>query len=229
MPRAARIAFENGFFHVFNRGLAKQNIFADETDYKRFLQKLLELKTVKGFDHIVYAYILMPTHFHLLIQTKKSPIAQIMSSLLTSYSMYFNFKYKRGGPLFQNRFKSKLCDRDTYFLGASRYIMLNPVEAEIVAHPSEYPWSSYQEIFTTTSQYQIIDKKEIRKLIGDGGKRENYHKFLLEGIPIVKELGKQYTLNKQVEGSPKFNVKIQKKFVRERIRERINKLFNIRS
>lgn len=228
MPRAPRIAFENGFFHIFNRGLAKQDIFVEDADYRHFLTKLQELKDKKEFDHFVYAYVLMPNHFHLLMQTRKVPIATIMSSLLTAYSMYFNLKHKRVGTLFQNRFKSKLCDRGTYFLGASRYIMLNPVEGGIVKSPADYQWSSYKELFGSSS-FHIIDKEEINRLIGKSvSDRKNYHKFLLEGIPIVHELGKQYTFQKQIEGSPKFNVNMQKQFLRDKIRSKIEGWFKIR-
>lgn len=72
MPRIARVAFENGFFHVFNRGIAKQPIFFEKEDYQKFLQKLSDLKNKKHYDHIIYAYVLMPNHFHLLLQTKKN-------------------------------------------------------------------------------------------------------------------------------------------------------------
>jgi len=89
MPRGARISFENAFFHIFNRGLNKQKIFIDNQDYVTFLKRLVILKKDKEFDHSIYAYVLMPNHFHLLIQTRKNSISQIMTSLLTSYSMYF--------------------------------------------------------------------------------------------------------------------------------------------
>src|SRR3990167_4593128 len=166
MPRGPRIAFENAFYHVFNRGLDKQKIFLEDEDYKKFLQRLAELKTKNQFDHAIYAYVLLPNHFHLLVQTKKTPLAKIMSSLLTSYSMYFNKKYQRVGILFQNRFKSKLCDKESYFLGASRYIHLNPLEANLANKLEDYLWSSYQELFGH-ADYSLLDKTEIVRLIGE--------------------------------------------------------------
>lgn len=227
MPRVSRIAFENGFFHIYNRGVARELIFIEEGDYQKFLTKLQELKTRHDYDYYVYAYVLMPNHFHILMQTQTTPIATVMSSLLTSYSMYFNKKYKRAGPLFQGRFKSKLCDRDSYFLGASRYIHLNPIEAGIVQKLADYPWSSYQEIFGTSS-FQIINKKEVSRLIGKGREKDSYHQFILDGMPILASLKEQYTLNKQVEGPPKFNVMSQKQFLREKIRRKIDGWFKIR-
>lgn len=227
MPRVPRIAFENGFFHIYNRGVARQPIFVEEGDYQKFLTKLQELNTKYDYDYYVYAYVLMPNHFHILMQTQTTPIATVMSSLLTSYSMYFNKKYDRVGPLFQGRFKSKLCDRETYFLGASRYISLNPIEAGIVEKLEDYPWSSYQEIFGN-SAYQIINKKEVTRLIGKGREKDSYHQFIIDGMPILDSLKEQYTLNKQVEGPPKFNVMSQKQFLREKIKRKIDNWFKIR-
>lgn len=216
MPRMPRVAFENAFFHVFNRGIAKQSVFLDEQDYKKFLLRLHELKTKKHFDHEIYAYVLMPNHFHLLLQTKKVPIAKIMTSLLTSYSMYFNRKYQRVGPLFQNRFKSKLCDRDSYFLGASRYIHLNPIEAGIVTSLGEYPWSSYQEIFGT-KDFLLINRDEVSRLIGiTEVDRQGYLQFLLDGIDELESLRTEYAFERDIEGGPKFNVLSQKKYLRRR-------------
>lgn len=216
MPRGPRIAFENAFFHVFNRGLNKEKIFIDASDYQKFLQRLEELSTSDNFDHTIYAYVLMSNHFHLLIQTRKTPISKIMTSLLTSYSMYFNRKYDRVGTLFQNRFKSKLCDKDSYFLGASRYIHLNPIEAGLSSDLKNYPWSSYQEIFGL-SDYKILDSIEISRLIGESEKdKENYHKFLLEGIERLEDLRQEYTFDKDIEGNPKFYTISQKKYLRRK-------------
>lgn len=179
------------------------------------------MKVKNKFDHAIYAYVLMPNHFHLLVQTKKIPISKIMTSLLTSYAMYFNKKYKRVGILFQNRFKSKLCDKDSYFLGASRYIMLNPIEAGLARYLKDYPWSSYDELFGQ-AEFNIVDKEEIGRLIGETEKeKESYHKFLLSGIKMIEDLSSEYTFDKDIEGEPKFNTISQKKYLRRK--NRLNK------
>ena len=161
----------------------------------------------------------MPNHFHILLQTRKTPIAKIMSSLLTSYSMYFNLKNNRVGSLFQNRFKSKLCDKDEYFLVASRYIHLNPVAAGLVKDVSEYRWSSYQEIFGT-SQFSIVDKDEVRRLIGDTNREKaSYQNYILEGqSQLWEELTIQCSMDRDVEGAPLFNTLSQKKYLRRKKR-----------
>ncbi|OGG21259.1 hypothetical protein A3D03_02710 [Candidatus Gottesmanbacteria bacterium RIFCSPHIGHO2_02_FULL_40_13] len=218
MPRGPRIAFENAFFHVYNRGVAKQPIFLEDSDFEKFLRRITELKNKNGFDHAIYAYVLMPNHFHLLLQTKKVPLSKVMTSLLTSYSMYFNRKYKRVGTLFQNRFKSKLCDKDSYFLGASRYILLNPIEAGIVSDIQAYPWSSYHELFGET-KYSIIDRDEVKRLIGETEKDKwSFHSFLLEGIKKIESLRNQYTFDREIEGEPLFKSLSQKKYLRRKLK-----------
>lgn len=213
MPRGPRLAFEHAFFHVYNRGVAKQPIFLDEGDYQYFLKKLKDLKEKKHFDHEIYAYVLMPNHFHVLIQANRVPIGKVMASLSTSYSMYFNKKYHRVGPLFQNRFKSKLCNRDTYFLGASRYILLNPVEAGIATRIEDYPWSSYYELFG----FQSILTPDVRRLIGENEKeKETYRQFLFDGTKRTSDIAKEYTFERDIEGAPRFQTLTQKKWLRRR-------------
>lgn len=216
MPRGVRISFENAFYHVFNRGLNKQKIFLEDGDFIYFLKKLDNLKKEKNFDHSIYSYVLMPNHFHLLIQTRKINISQIMSSLLTSYSMYFNHKYERVGVLFQNRFKSKLCDKETYFLGASRYIHLNPIEAGIVSNLNDYQWSSFQDIFNRP-KVRVIEDSDIKELFNFCGmSRDQYIQFISEGTVIINDLHKDYTFEKEIAGSNLFNSRNQKKFLRRR-------------
>lgn len=214
MPRGPRLHFENAFYHVFNRGVAKQPIFLDDSDHHNFLLKLLFLKTKKHFDHSIYSYVLMPNHFHLLIQTRKIPISKIMASLLTSYSMYFNIKHKRVGTLFQNRFKSKLCQKESYFLEASRYIHLNPLRAKLCSDLEKYPWSSYHELFGNSS-YAIIEREEVSMFIGDRPQEKNFYlEFLQREIEKIDEMDKIFSFEKDIEGSAAFSTLSQKKYLR---------------
>lgn len=216
MPRSPRVSFENAFFHVFNRGVAYQQIFLDDKDYEKFLKRLVELKAKNRYDHAIYAYVLMPNHFHLLIQTKTTPISKVMTSLLTSYSMYFNRKYKRVGTLFQNRFKSILCDKDSYFLGASRYIHLNPIEGGLTRNLKDYPWSSYQELFGN-SRFSLVDSLGVVRLIGETEKeKQQYHQFILEGIGKIEDISREYTFDREIEGESQFYTLSQKKYLRRR-------------
>ncbi len=167
---------ENGFYHIYNRGVEKRNIFLDEQDYKVFLSylkiylspkeesvdgvnnnenldyvdkniKISRLYTLNNFFNKIdlICYVLMPNHFHLeLRQANKKDIEVFMRSLITKFSMYFNKKYKRVGPLFQGRYKAVLILGDEYLLHLSRYIHLNPLELLSNGQLLQsYPWSSY--------------------------------------------------------------------------------------
>lgn len=138
------------FYHVYARGLNKQRIFRDQADFVKYLQlferylSLAESKNQVGLSFPNYfnrvelvCFCLMPNHFHLLIyQRQQGTMTQFMRSLLTSYSMYFNKKYKRTGPLFESRYKASLISDDTYLEHITRYIHLNPRDWQ------EYEYSS---------------------------------------------------------------------------------------
>ena len=218
MPRTARITFPNAFHHILNRGAGGQKIFLEPRDYQRFLEKLEELG--RRFDHLVFAYVLMPTHFHLLVQVKKTPLGKIMSCLQTSHAVYFAKKYGHSGPLFQSRFKSLLCDKDEYFLELSRYILLNPLRAGLVKKLEDYPWSSYQELFGSSS-FKIIDREEIKRLVGEGKKAwEFYHQFISQSPEELmrKEEEVESALDKRREflGDSYFVTRKQRQFLRMR-------------
>lgn len=109
-----------------------------------------------------------------------------------------------------------MCQKDNYFLGASRYIHLNPIEANLVKNLKEYPWSSIQEIFGQT-RHAIVDKKEIERLIGNSIKeKESYLKFLLEGMERIDDLEKEYSFNKDIEGTPALNRRSQIKYLKRK-------------
>lgn len=217
MPRSARLAFDQGFYHVFNRGVNKTPIFLEDADYQTFLTRLEELRMKLGYDHSIYTYILMPNHFHLLLQTRKIPLAKIMTSLTTSYSMRFNKKHRRIGTLFQNRFKSKLCATDSYFLGGSRYILLNPIHTGFAKTLEDYPWSSYHELIDS-SRYNIVDQNDISRLIGNTAReRQVYLDFLRDGI-ILGNQETEYGFEREIAGSALFSSLTYKKFIRRRKR-----------
>jgi len=163
MPRRARKHYPYQYYHVFNRGFDRKNIFKQEADYLRFLNKLSSL-TINN-DWIIYSYCLLPNHYHLHVQIRKSPLHKIIHSLQTSHSVYFNRKYKHFGPVFTGRFKSILIQKETYHLGLSKYIHLNPVMAKLAKSPQDYPYSSYSEIINKAKHpYKIIDKRAVKSL-----------------------------------------------------------------
>ena len=214
MPRGPRFIFQNAFYHVFNRGINKQPIFHSEADYHFFLNKLLQLKD--KYDHSIYAICLMPNHFHISIQTRKIPISKIMSSLTTSYSMYFNRTFQHFGPVFQNRFKSILIENESYFLKLSQYIYLNPVKAGLTADPKDYTYSSIREAFGL-EPLRFLDKDIIRLIGETEGSRKEYEKFVYNGLSQnFSEIEALFEKEEAAFGSNKFNTLVKKKYLRRR-------------
>lgn len=125
---------------MINRGLERRDIFQDRKDYETFL-KLLE-KNHHQFKIIVHAYCLMTNHYHLFIETPEGNLSRVMRQLNGVYTQYFNYKYLRGGPLFQGRYKARLVGKDSYGLELVRYIHRNPVKAKIKRDAATYPYSS---------------------------------------------------------------------------------------
>lgn len=214
MPRGPRFIFQNAFYHVFNRGINKQPIFLSDIDYLFFLGKLHDLK--RKFDHSLYAFCLMPNHFHISIQTRKTPISKIMASLATSYSMYFNRTYSHFGPVFQNRFKSILIENDPYFLKLSQYIYLNPVKAGLVKDPLEYKYSSIREVLGREPLH-FLDEDVVRLIGETEGSRKKYEKFIYDGIKEDgREIEELFGKEEAVFGTNRFSTFAQKKYIRRR-------------
>ena len=131
---------QGGYYHVYNRGNHKQNIFLIEKDYKRYLEKLKEYK--QKHNVTILAYCLMSNHVHFLLrQNSPEPVSTFIQKLHTAYSMYFNIKYATVGHLFADRFKAKIVARDEYITHLSRYIHLNPIK--LVTKLTSYKFSSY--------------------------------------------------------------------------------------
>lgn len=130
MPRKARIDAPGALHHLICRGIERRKIFLDDTDRDRFLERLGEL--LIQTDTPCYTWVLVPNHFHLLIKTGLEPLSRVMRRLLTGYAITFNRRHRRSGRLFQNRFKSILCQEDSYLLELVRYIHLNPIRAGLV-------------------------------------------------------------------------------------------------
>lgn len=188
----ARHFVPESYYHIYNRGVNKRRIFLDDEDYNYFsglFARHLSPKPTqdaKGRDYLwlrnditLTAYCWMPNHFHLLIyQNKERDMARLMMSVCTAYTMYFNKKYKRRGPLFENNYRASLISDDIYLQHISRYIHLNPADYK------NYPYSSYADfvkeptrqwmnpariltLFETKRQYQIFvdDYKEAHDIL----------------------------------------------------------------
>ena len=142
MPRRPRIHFPSAIYHVILRGNARQDIFFHDQDRYRFF--LLLQEGVERFGHSILAFCLMTNHVHLLCQVSEVPLSQIIQNLSFRYTRWINWRRNRVGHLFQGRYKAILVDADEYLLQLASYIHLNPIRANLVKAPVDYPWSSHR-------------------------------------------------------------------------------------
>lgn len=144
MPRQPRLDAPGLLNHVMARGIERRDIFKDDKDRKAFLERLTTV--LEETQTQCYAWALIPNHFHLLLRTGQTPLSKVMRRLMTGYAVTFNKRHKRSGHLFQNRYKSVVCEEDPYLLELIRYIHLNPIRAGLVKDLKElekYPWSGH--------------------------------------------------------------------------------------
>lgn len=144
MPRQARLDAPGTLHHVMARGIEGVKIFGDDQDRADLLARIDRLVPKTGTR--ILAWVLMDNHIHFLLFSGPGGISRFMRCLLTGYAVGFNRRYQRKGHLFQNRYKSIVCEEDPYLLELVRYIHLNPLRGRIVAHIGEldrYPWSGH--------------------------------------------------------------------------------------
>lgn len=141
MARALRVEYAGACYHVINRGVERRKIFGVSWDHDRFLRLCYMLKI--RYSVSMYAYCLMPNHYHLFIRTRKANLHRFMQELNGSYSQYYNRRCARVGPLFQGRYRAIVVEGEEYGARVARYIHMNPVKARLVDRPEEYRWSSY--------------------------------------------------------------------------------------
>jgi putative transposase len=135
MPRQARLDAPGVLQHIMARGIERREIFKDDTDRKSFLGRFATI--LEETQSQCYAWALIPNHFHLLLRTGPTSLRQVMRRLMTGYAVTFNLRHRRAGHLFQNRYKSVVCEEDPYLLELIRYIHLNPLRAGLVSDLKE--------------------------------------------------------------------------------------------
>lgn len=184
MPRQPRLDIPNVLHHVIVRGIERRDIFADDSDKERFVVSLSALLTKSATR--CYAWALMSNHFHLLLMPTSVSLAETMRRLLTGYAVYFNRKYNRNGHLFQNRYKSILCEEEPYLLELVRYIHLNPLRAKMVADLdglADYPWSGHAVLLgKRTMEGQETNEVLTRFGTKRTGSVRAYQQFIADGI-----------------------------------------------
>jgi REP element-mobilizing transposase RayT len=184
MPRGPRLDASGSLHHLMARGIERRSIFINDRDQLDFLSRLDRLVDAGALR--VFAFALMPNHFHILARTGSQPISRAMSSLLTGYAVSFNHRHTRVGHLFQNRFKSTLCEEAGYFRELVRYIHLNPVRAGIVASVDELdrdPTTGHSSIMGAQVA-RFLDVDHVLSAFGSdrNSARLAYRTFVVEGL-----------------------------------------------
>jgi putative transposase len=197
------------------RGNNRTDIFCADADYHFYLEKL-QLACAKH-DCTLHAYVLMTNHVHLLITPQEEAgIGKAMQTLGRYYVQYYNYTYQRTGTLWEGRYKATLIDSDAYLLTCMRYIELNPVRANMVSHPSEYPWSSYRCNALGQANELVTPHREYSHLGKTGEARQAaYRQLFKHRLPesSVEEI-REATNKAWVLGSDRFKQRIQKQLDR---------------
>ncbi len=185
MPRTARLDAPGVLHHVMGRGLDRQVLFRDDQDRDDFVRRLAGLAEAQAV--ILYAWALLPNHFHLLLQTGTRPLARSMRSLLTGYAGAFNRRHRRTGHLFQNRYKSIVVEEDPYLLELVRYLHLNPLRAGVVSDLralARYPYTGHAALCGTRAvPWQATEAVLAHFGPRQAAARRAYRAFVAAGVP----------------------------------------------
>ena len=170
MPRPPRIDFPDAVYHVTSRGNGRAAIFWSADDRQRFLGQLAQHLRLSAV--VLYAYVLMDNHFHLLVRTPRANLSRFMQRLLTAHALYARYRHRRPGHLFQGRFKAKLVEDEVYLLAVTRYIHLNPVktaacrqmgERELRQRLAAHRWSSYRGYVSASQAEEFVSYDVLRE------------------------------------------------------------------
>jgi len=213
MARPLRIQYPGAYYHVTSRGNEKKTIFEDDKDRQQFLVYLES--AVLRYGAKIHVWCLMGNHYHLLLETPSGNLSQIMRHINGAYTTYYNIKQKRSGHLFQGRYKAILIEADRYAMELSRYIHLNPVRAELVDRPENYPWSSYCCYIGRSKAPAWL---ETGFILGYFGKKstiaENaYSNFVTMMLKQEYNSPLQATVASTLLGTPDFITEISKKYL----------------
>jgi len=229
MARPLRIEFPGAYYHVMNRGNNGQKIFITDKDRSSFVEALGESAQLYGSR--VIALILMPNHFHLIVQTRHANLSEFMRQFLVTYTVRFNRRWNRSGHVFQGRFKSILVEHDEYMVPLSRYIHLNPIrrkgfqnkdEKTCRQYLSAYRWGSLVGYKNIRERWDTIEYAWLLETYfgGDSARgRRQYWSYVCEGIKGKIENPYKKVVHQSILGTDNFVAWVKEKLTQKSERE----------
>ncbi len=184
MARPLRLELAGGIYHVTSRGDRREDIYEDDEDREKWLDLLGTI--CKRFNWRCHAYCMMDNHYHIVIETAEANLSKGMRQLNGVYTQYYNRRHDRVGHVYQGRFKGILVERDAYLLELARYVVLNPIRANMVKTIRSWKWSSYKAMIGEVSVQTWL---ETNWILGQFAKQrksaiESYANFVREGIGL---------------------------------------------
>lgn len=200
MSRPLRLELAGGLYHVTSRGNARSEIYLDDEDRLNWLELFSDV--CSRFNWICHAYCLMSNHYHIVVETVEGNLSKGMRQLNGVYTQAFNRRHRRVGHVFQGRYKAIMVERDSYLLELSRYVVLNPVRAQMVNDVADWPWSSYR---ATVGQVALLKCLQVDWLLSQFNSNRDqaivlYQNFVRAGIglpPVWGKLKNQIFLGEQ--------------------------------
>jgi len=216
MPRIKRIYLEEGIFHILARGNNKQWLFKDKSDFNYYLDILKWLKKEQPF--LLYHYILMNNHVHLLIETnQKTELSKLMKRINLLYYNHYKRKYNYMGHFWQDRFRSILVSKDEYLLACGLYIERNPIRAGLVKKAEDYPYSSFK-YYAYGDSDELINRDPFHDNLGKNNseRQKEYQRLILQEDNRINK----HVLNSFFLGNKKFTTEMEREFEVYNLRDR---------
>ena len=177
---------EGNFYHIYNRGCNKENIFFSESDYNNLLSRIQQTKDAKNVR--IIAYCLMPNHYHfLLYQDSERPVSDWLKSLFSGFVQRINKKYDRVGTLFERSAKPKLVTDDNYLIELIHYIHANPLKHNFVVNPIDWKYSSLS-YYVNNESNKLTSRRAILEYFSDGFSYQESFDDYLESRKFEEEI-----------------------------------------
>ncbi|OGR57968.1 MAG: hypothetical protein A2X36_17035 [Elusimicrobia bacterium GWA2_69_24] len=186
MGRPNRIQFAGACYHIMLQGNNHRDVFLNTQDRRYFLMLLRGYR--ERCELKVYAYCLLNSYVHLLLETSQPNLSRVMQGFNTSYTKYFNQAHNTAGHVFQGRYKALLVDKENYLLELTRYIHLAPVREGMQEKPWRYQWSSCPAYIESETKESLVDSEQVLRHFARGRLKQSvrYLQYIKEGLATAK-------------------------------------------